>query len=152
MNSSSPPHRDSGKTTQPHQQPNLPRNHGETSNPTPKDESSNMQHDLGRNQTDAPHAGPSNPSTFFYNRSGHVNPGARSTVVGTEISHIVALTQLNLLQLQNSLARQSPLARWESESVKTGPWNTLGKVPVQEDAARVAPQGQGALKGHGANP
>ena len=151
MDRSTHPHADQRENPRPEEQGGLLNNQGVPFNPFRKIAQTNMQLDLDPHQSSVIHAGIPIAFSSSLDRGGHIVPVDRSKLVGAEIPRAAALTHDNLHQLHTLLANPTPMARWESESPKTGVWNKLGKVAMQQHGEDLS-KGKRAVNGGRAAP
>lgn len=128
MDQSTPQHVDQVKTSWKGQQETILGNHEKAFNLIRKAERADLPCCFNILRDHAVHANLSSPFLSGPIKSGQLIPVDRSGYNQPENSHADALTHDSLQRLQIFLANPTPLARWKSETTKTGVWNNLGEV------------------------
>ncbi len=129
------------------QQLGLPGSQEKTLRPVDNIEREDMEHRLDPRQTDAEIAGTPNPFCANFSTTNHLIRVDRSEIVKPRTSNAQSLTYDNLCKLQTALADPSPLARWQSESMKVSAWNNIRECELGWNGDSVSPKMKEAPKG-----
>ncbi|ERF74523.1 hypothetical protein EPUS_03961 [Endocarpon pusillum Z07020] len=123
----------------------------QTLRPVGSIEKEDMKHGPDPRQTGAEVTGA--PNSFCANSStaDHLIRVDRSEIITPRISDAGSLKHDNLRKLQAALADPTPLARWQSESVKVSAWNNMGECVLGWNRDSVSPEKKEAQEAACAN-
>ncbi|KAF7504367.1 hypothetical protein GJ744_002424 [Endocarpon pusillum] len=124
---------------------------GQTLRPVGSIEKEDMKHGPDSRHTGAEVTGAPNPSCAKFSTADHLIRVDRSEIIKTSISDARSLTHDNLGKLQAALADPTPLARWQSESVKVSAWNNIGECVLGWNRDGVSPKKKEAQEAACAN-
>jgi hypothetical protein len=134
MNQSTPEDGNKTKIPEPKQMGNNDGSREEASKHTFETTQSNAGHISDPSYGDAPEVILLNRSLPCPSTSNHLVLVHRSGFAEPRRPADNAVTRNNFRRQQSLLAARTPMARWESESVKAGVWNNVGAVMVTETA------------------
>ncbi len=147
MDQSSSQHVHHTKLVRPKQQLGLPSSQKNPLRPVDSIEKEDMNHGFDPRQTGAEVAGIPNPFCANFSTTDHLIRVDRSEIIKPRTSDAQSLTHDNLRKLQTVLTDPSPLARWQSESMKVSPWNNMGECELGRNGDSVSPKMKEAPKG-----